>query len=1104
MISPRFLCARKSPDWNIRPHADRSDPEGRKAGRYYRIFTLAVLPLLFSGALFAAPPLVMDANFPKQFVSGHLEYHLDADAVLDIAAVTAPGFPFRMVPQTTDSPSFGYSRGSLWLRFRAQNPSPAPINMYLEYNYPIIDSVELFVPEGRGFRRIEAGDSRPFAERPIEYRSPVFPITQRNGITDYYLRVRSQGSLTVPLIAWFPGEFERMKADEMILLGIYYGIMLGLALYHLFLFISVRERSYLYLLLFIIGVSVFTMVHNGLGFQYLWPESVRWRNRAHPFLMFFVNAVMLQFARRFLSTPERMPRIDAPVRLLAMANLPAMAIPFAMEYYYATQIAVIMSGLSGATLIFTGGAGIFLRLREARFYLTACLFFLIGVLLMVLRAYGLLPENPVTAWTYQIGSSAMVLLFSLGVADKINAMRGERERALDRLAESEEKYRTLVENARDGIVLLANERPLYANPSLISMLGYPEREFYERTIVDFLPDTPRGRELVLPRYLGRMHGVELPSKYEAQLLTKNGRLLDVIISASRIRMGGDDVVISIISDISHLKKAENTIHRQYQEIHAQYAEMESLNRELMHTHNELVDLNERLAREKEQLAATLVSIGDGVIATDTEGRIVMLNHAAERLTEWSQAEAAGHPVGELFNLGGTSARSSRINGVVSEVTSRGGLEISDVPLVLVNRKGEERIVEISGAPVQTTDGKNLGAVLAVRDITEKHKLEKELAKIGKIESLGLLAGGIAHDFNNLLTAIIGNLSLAKMEAKDNRACSDILDRIEVVSQRAVNLTRQLLTFSKGGDPIKKTASIVELLEESVSFLLAGSNVRSHFSVEGDISPVDIDPDQIVQVLHNLIVNTMQAMPGGGNLSIRVQNVSDTRWLPLPPGRYVRISISDEGVGIPQKHLGRIFDPYFTTKEYGSGLGLAITYSIIKKHGGHIDVESSEGVGSTFNVYLRASEAGGIQEESPASSALPRRRRGRIMVMDDEEYILDLAVNMLEHFGFEVAGARNGEEAIQAYRRAMDEDKKFDVVIMDLTIPGGMGGRETLAGLKVVDPGVVAIVSSGYSSDPVMANFAAHGFRGVLMKPYTIEDMIQVIDEVTSPEGGAIA
>ena len=1104
MMTLRCRRVKKSLNGNPRPEIDGPGACVPTAGRFHRIVVSVVMLLLCAGAVSAAEPVTLDGNFTKRRLSGHLEYYLDKAGSLGIADVVGPGFPFREVTESGDSPSFGYSRGALWLRFRVQNSSRAPLEWYLEYNYPVIDRLELFIPEGRGFRKIEAGDRRPFAQRAVEYRSPVFLLTQESGTSAYYLRVRTQGSLTAPLIAWLPGAFEKMKTDEMILLGIYYGIMLGLALYHMFLFLSVRERSYPYLILLIFGMMIFTMTHNGLAFQYLWPESVEWQNRAHPFLMFFMNAVALQFTRHFLSMRERMPRIDVPVRLLAAINLPAMAVPFITEYYYATQIAVILSGISGAMLIFAGVAGLFLRLREARFYLTAFLCFLVGVLLMTLRAYGLLSENPVTAWTYQVGSSVMILLFSLGVADKINSMRGERERALTRLAESEEKYRTLVENARDGIVLLAGERPLYANPSLIAMLGYPEREFYAKSVPDFLPDGLIGTDSAPPRYRGEVGGIELPSNFETRLLTQSGGTLDVIISASRIRMGGDEVVIAIISNVSSLKKAENTIHRQYREIRAQYEEMESLNRELMSTHNELVNLNERLAREKEQLAATLVSIDDGVITTNTEGRIVMLNHAAERLTGWSRAEAEGHPVGELLNPGGAPVKSKKKRGIVSEVTRRGGLELSDVPLALVNRKGEERIVEISGAPVQTTDGKILGAVLAVRDITEKHKLEKEIAKIGKIESLGLLAGGIAHDFNNLLTAIIGNLSLAKMEAKGNSACAEILDRIESASQRAVNLTRQLLTFSKGGDPIIKTASIVELLKESVPFLLAGSNVRSDFFVEGDIRPVDIDPDQISQVLHNLVINTLQAMPGGGRLSIRVQNTSDVRWLPLPAGRYVRISISDEGVGIPRKHLARIFDPYFTTKEYGNGLGLAITYSIIKKHGGHIDVESNEGVGTTFNVYLRASEA----EGTPGDAALPpsafRPHRGRIMVMDDEEYILDLAVNMLEHFGYEAVGVRNGSEAIESYRQAIDAGKRFDAVIMDLTIPGGMGGRDALLELKGVDPEVVAIVSSGYSNDPVMANFREHGFCGVLMKPYTIEDMINTIDEATDPGDGAIA
>jgi len=1070
------------------------NPPKKCLGLLQAVITLA---LLWGGPGFAAEPLVLGEHFSKSGLDGHLEYFLDEKGSAGIGAVSGPASPFQSIDPGAGSPSFGYSRGALWLRFRVLNRASSPVEWYLEYNYPIIDHVELFMPEGKGFRKVETGDRRPFAERQVRYRCPVFRISSGTGSAVYYMRVRSQGSLTAPLVAWRLDSFEEARITETLLLGLYYGVMIGLALYMAFLFISVREVNYVYLALFTASIALFSMVNNGLGFQYLWPESVEWQNRAHPFFMFAVNAVMLQFTRNFLSTGRTIPGLDRVLRALAALNLPLLAAPFVLEYFYATQLSVVMSGLALSMCILTGLVAFLRRHGEARYYLAACLVFLIGALFMVLRAYGLLSENPVTAWTYQIGSSAMALLFSLGVADRINSIRKERERALDRLAESEEKYRTLVENAHDGIVLLADERPLYANPSLISMLSYPEKEFYEKNISDFLPDTPLGKELVLPRYRQRLGGGGLPSRYEAQLISADGRLIDVIISASRIRMAGEDVVISIISDVSNLKRAENMVHRQYLEIRAQYEEVESLNRELLSTHDELVDVNERLVREKERLAATLVSIGDGVIATDTEGRIVMLNYAAERLTGWSQEKAAGRPVGELFNTGGAPLKEENKGGTVSRVIRKGGLELSDVPLVLINRDGDERVVEVSGAPVQTPAGEILGAVLAVRDITEKHKLEKELMKIGKIESLGLLAGGIAHDFNNLLTAIIGNLSLAKIEARGNEACLEMLERIESFSHRAVSLTRQLLTFSKGGDPIKKTASIVELLEESVSFLLAGSSVRHHLRVEGVVSHVDIDPDQIGQVIHNLIINTMQAMPGGGNLHVAVANISDVRWLPLPAGNYVKVSISDEGGGIPRKHLGRIFDPYFTTKEYGSGLGLAIAYSIIKKHGGHIDVESNEGIGTTFNVYLRASE-NGIAREPAADAMAPRQAHaGRVLVMDDEEYILELAVGMLRHFGYDARGVGNGTEAVREYRAAMEKGNGFNAVIMDLTIPGGMGGREALAEIRAFDPEVVAIVSSGYSNDPVMANFRAYGFRGVLAKPYTIDDLIKSIDEALS-------
>jgi CheY-like chemotaxis protein len=366
-----------------------------------------------------------------------------------------------------------------------------------------------------------------------------------------------------------------------------------------------------------------------------------------------------------------------------------------------------------------------------------------------------------------------------------------------------------------------------------------------------------------------------------------------------------------------------------------------------------------------------------------------------------------------------------------------------------------------------------------RDITERQKMEEELVRAQKLESLGNLAGGIAHDFNNILTAILSNSNLAKMYAQDNRI-TDRLTKVEKASLQARELTQQLLTFSKGGAPIKKPTSIAGLIKDSVSFALRGSNVRCHFYIPDGLWSVDIDEGQISQVINNLIINADQAMPEGGIIQVEVENVSlQENLLPIR-GNYVKLSITDHGVGIPQNYIQKIFDPYFSTKQKGSGLGLSTSYSIIKNHDGYIDVGSEVGVGSTFHVYLPASH--NDVDSTGLPSEQPQKGVGRILLMDDEEIILDAACEVLTYLGYTVVTAKDGKEAI-------------DVVIMDLTIPGGMGGKEAISTLLEIDPHVKAIVASGYSTDPIMAHYREYGFKGVVTKPYSIEDLSKTVRTV---------
>lgn len=384
-----------------------------------------------------------------------------------------------------------------------------------------------------------------------------------------------------------------------------------------------------------------------------------------------------------------------------------------------------------------------------------------------------------------------------------------------------------------------------------------------------------------------------------------------------------------------------------------------------------------------------------------------------------------------------------------------------------------------------------------RDISERRKLENEIVKMQKLESIGILAGGLAHDFNNLLTVVLGNINLARMELEPGHRVEDNLMDAEKGALRAKHLTRQLLTFSTGGAPVRKTASIESLIKESAGFLLRGSNVSCEFCMPGDLWNVDVDEGQISQVINNVIINADQAMPDGGNIIFETANLYVTKdyGLPVSEGRYVRITIKDNGRGISPENLQKIFDPFFTTKQLGSGLGLAIAYSIVNRHDGYIMVESTTGNGSAFHIYLPASEDG-----SPKKTARDITDAftgsGRILIMDDDLLVLETGGKMLRRLGYEVVCAEEGEKALDLYAEATNKGTPFDAVIMDLTIPGGMGGKEAIARLLEMDPDARAIVSSGYSNDQVMANFRKYGFHGVLSKPYSTSDLARTLKDIT--------
>jgi two-component system cell cycle sensor histidine kinase/response regulator CckA len=481
----------------------------------------------------------------------------------------------------------------------------------------------------------------------------------------------------------------------------------------------------------------------------------------------------------------------------------------------------------------------------------------------------------------------------------------------------------------------------------------------------------------------------------------------------------------------------------------------------------------------------------GVKWTDSDG---VIKHVNNCFSEWFGYDAGDIPAIDEWLLRAYPDPVNREDSLSRWKTAidtglADGTTIQPTESIICCKDGSDRHVIVN-----TQLARNLRLDIFT-DITERESLQNRLLNAQRLESLGVLAGGIAHDFNNILTGIMGNISLARMVMATPEKSATLLDNAEKATLRATELASQLLTFAKGGAPVKKTLSIRQIVNESFSLALRGTNVKGIVDIPDCLHNIEADGGQVSQVFNNIVINAVQAMPGGGKITVQGENLAleAENSLMLPPGGYIKLSFSDEGCGMPEDVRKKIFDPYFTTKSGGMGLGLASVHSIINRHGGHIEARSKVGEGTTFILYLpstgKTSTAPEIRNgitrgEAPAE--------GSVLVMDDEEMIRELADEMLVHLGYEVTTCATGEEAVQKYRMAKEGNKPFSFVIMDLTIPGGMGGRESATNILAFDPCARLIASSGYSNDPVMADFFDYGFCGSIVKPYSVGDLTRVL------------
>jgi two-component system, cell cycle sensor histidine kinase and response regulator CckA len=498
-----------------------------------------------------------------------------------------------------------------------------------------------------------------------------------------------------------------------------------------------------------------------------------------------------------------------------------------------------------------------------------------------------------------------------------------------------------------------------------------------------------------------------------------------------------------------------------------------------------------LASLSERLQIILASLGEGIVAVDAEGRVRMLNHAAETFIACPAEEVQGRLVADLLAIEEEVPAGAPTPGPVHERLLRPGQIIVGR---LRARDGAERLVSITSASLTAPKGSRQGSVLVLRDISLEREVEAQRLRRQKLETVGLLAGGIAHDFNNILTGILGGISVARLQFQAGEDPLAVLDEAEHACKSAQRLTTQLLTFAKGGTPLKRVMQLEGPVRKSAELALRGSSCNLAMQVPSKLWTVDADEGQLEQVINNLVLNAQQAMPDGGRVTIVIENetISETGQLPLPPGRYVSVAVQDKGTGIDPALLPRIFDPYFTTKETGNGLGLASVHSIIRRHGGHVTAASTPGAGSRFVIYLPAAAQGAVPAQAKSRTATAPTAR-KLLILDDDARVRGVLAAMLKGLGQNVTVTGTSAEAFAAFQTAQGDGSPFDGAIVDLTMPGDLGGAAVVVRLREFDPAIRIVVMSGYSVEPTMSQHRELGLAGTLQKPFTMGDLRALLD-----------